>query len=82
MENNPTTLAAQEPVTVCDIQFRTGTKVYFFDPGSLSVHSGDEVIIETARGPEFGQCVRGNHPVSAKEVVAPLRRFAPCHPAG
>ena len=73
MENNPTTLAAQEPVTVCDIQFRTGTKVYFFDPGSLIVHSGDEVIIETARGPEFGQCVRGNHPVSAKEVVAPLR---------
>ena len=73
MENNPTTPAAQEPVTVCDIQFRTGTKVYFFDPGSLSVHSGDEVIIETARGPEFGQCVRGNHPVSAKEVVAPLR---------
>lgn len=73
MENNPTTPAAQESVTVCDIQFRTGTKVYFFDPGALTVQSGDEVIIETARGPEFGQCVRGNHEVAAKEVVAPLR---------
>ena len=73
MENNPTTPAVQEPVTVCDIQFRNGTKVYFFDPGALTVRSGDEVIIDTARGPEFGQCVRGNHEVSVKEIVAPLR---------
>ena len=73
MENTPTTPAVQEPVTVCDIQFRSGTKVYFFDPGVLTVQSGDEVIIDTARGPEFGQCVRGNHEVSVKEIVAPLR---------
>lgn len=67
--------SAQEkpPVTVCDIQFRTGTKIYFFDPGALTVAAGDEVIIETARGPEFARCVRGNHAVSQREVVAPLR---------
>ena len=65
--------AEDSPVTVCDIQFRTGTKVYFFDPGELQIAAGDEVIMETARGPEFGLCVKGNHTVLREEVVAPLR---------
>ena len=67
MENEQTTFL------VCDIQFRDAAKVYFFDPGKLEVKTGDEVIIETARGPEFGRCTRGTHSVSAGEVVAPLR---------
>ena len=61
------------PVTVCDIQFRTGTKTYFFAPGNLTVSTGDEVIIDTSRGPEFGRCVHGNHEVQPNEIVAPLR---------
>ena len=61
------------PVTVCDIQFRTGTKTYFFDPGNFTVSTGDEVIIDTSRGPEFGRCVHGNHEVQPNEIVAPLR---------
>lgn len=73
MENNPNNSAKQELVTVCDIQFRNGTKIYYFDPVSLTVKAGDEVIIDTARGPEFGKCTRGNHTVTSKEVVAPLR---------
>lgn len=64
---------AEGPVTVCDIQFRNNTKVYFFDPGALTVATGDSVILDTARGAEFGLCVRGNHSVSAREVVTPLR---------
>ena len=67
MENEQTTFL------VCDIQFRDTAKVYFFDPGQLEIHTDDEVIIETSRGPEFGRCTRGNHTVSAQEVVAPLR---------
>ena len=67
MENEQTTFL------VCDIQFRDAAKVYFFDPGKLEVKTGDEVIIETARGPEFGRCTRGTHSVPASEVVAPLR---------
>lgn len=63
----------KSPVTVCDIQFRTGTKTYFFDPGKLAVQTGDDVIIDTSRGAEFGRCVRGNHEVKPNEVVAPLR---------
>lgn len=69
MEGN----TGKELVTVCDIQFRTGMKTYYFDPGSLHVKTGDEVIIDTARGPEFGQCVHGNHKVGTREIVAPLR---------
>ena len=60
-------------VTVCDIQFRDGSKIYYFDPQDLTVNAGDEVIIDTSRGPEFGKCVAGNHEVAEKETVAPLR---------
>ena len=61
------------PVTVCDVQFRSGNKVYFFDPGQLNVRTGDEIILDTTHGPEFAQCVRGNHIVTQREIVAPLR---------
>ena len=60
-------------VTVCDIQFRNNSKVYYFDPAALQVNAGDNVIIDTSRGMEFGLCVRGNHEISEKDVVQPLR---------
>ena len=60
-------------VEVVDIQFRPGQKVYYFDPAGLKLQTGDHVIIETARGPEFGICASGNHTISQKDVVAPLR---------
>ena len=60
-------------VTVVDIQFRPGQKVYFFDPAGKTYAAGDHVIMDTARGPEYGICVAGNHQVSNREVVAPLR---------
>ena len=62
-----------ERVEVVDIQFRPGQKVYFFDPAGHTLKSGDNVIIDTARGPEFGICAGGNHTVSSREIVAPLR---------
>ena len=58
---------------VCDIQFRPGQKVYFFDPSGLEIKAGDHVIIDTARGPEYGTCTAGNHHVPARDVVVPLR---------
>ena len=60
-------------VQVVDIQFRPGQKVYFFDPAGHNCKAGEHVIIDTARGPEFGTCTAGNHFVSEKDVVAPLR---------
>ena len=65
----------QETVEVVDIQFRPGQKVYFFDPAGAVFAPGDHVIMDTARGPEFGICAAGNHTISTKEVVAPLRKI-------
>ena len=60
-------------VEVTDIQFRPGQKVYYFDPAGIPCKAGDHVIIDTARGPEFGICTADTHKISATEVVAPLR---------
>ena len=65
----------QETVEVVDIQFRPGQKIYFFDPNGTSFVPGDHVIMDTARGAEYGICAGGNHAISAKEVVAPLRKI-------
>lgn len=65
----------QETVEVVDIQFRPGQKVYFFDPAGDSFSVGDHVIMDTARGAEFGLCTGANHTIPAKDVVAPLRKI-------
>ncbi|MBQ2855246.1 MAG: hypothetical protein IJE81_07220 [Oscillospiraceae bacterium] len=61
------------PVEVVDIQFRPGQKIYYFDPNGAEYKSGDHVIIDTARGAEYGICIGGNHMIPPKDVVAPLR---------
>ena len=68
--------APQEPeyVEVVDVQFRPGQKVYFFDPAGMEISQYDHLIIDTARGPEYGICSGGNHRINIKEVVPPLRR--------
>ncbi len=63
-----------EMVTVCDIQFRNNSKIYYFAPGELEVKAGTDVVIETSRGLEYGQCVRGNHVLPLHETVSPLRK--------
>ena len=73
MDNEMMTAAEPQLVSVVDVQFRPGQKVYFFDPAGLELKSGDEVIMDTARGPEFGTCTGGVHQVSVSEVVMPLR---------
>ncbi len=62
-----------ETVEVVDIQFRPGQKIYYFDPAGFACQAGDHVIIDTARGPEFGLCTGGNHRIPQKDVVSPLR---------
>ena len=60
-------------VQVVDIQFRPGQKIYYFDPAGIDCKAGDHVIIDTARGAEYGTCTSGVHIISSKDVVAPLR---------
>ena len=59
--------------TVVSVRFRSGCKTYFFDPKELTVETGQDVIVETAQGPEFAQCSQGNHEVPDQQVVQPLR---------
>ena len=63
-----------EMVSVVDIQFRPGQKIYFFDPAGFHLTQGDHVIMDTARGEEFGICASGVHRIAQKDVVAPLRK--------
>ncbi len=63
-----------ETVEVVDIQFRPGQKIYYFDPNGISCQVGDHVIIDTARGAEYGICAGTNHHIAVKDVVAPLRK--------
>ena len=65
----------QEDVEVVDIQFRPGQKIYFFDPDGVTYHPGDHVIMDTARGAEYGICTGGNHKIPPRDVVAPLRKI-------
>ncbi len=51
------------------VRFRSGNKTYFFDPQGYQVRTGEAVIVETAQGPEFAVCTRGNHEVP--EAMAP-----------
>lgn len=62
-----------ERVTVVGVRFKTAGKIYFFQPGELQLQPEDNVIVETARGVEFGTIVVGAHRVPKEETVAPLR---------
>ena len=73
MEENIILPQEETTAEVVDIQFRPGQKIYFFDPNCIACKAGDHVIIDTARGPEYGICVGGNHQISVKDVVSPLR---------
>ena len=58
---------------VVNVRFRSKGKAYFFDPAGTEPHAGDSVIVETAKGLEFGECVRGAHFVEETAIVPPLR---------
>ena len=74
MEEQILTVPEVTSVEVVDIQFRPGQKIYFFDPDGVHYETGDHVIIDTARGAEFGIVAGGNHMIPTRDVVAPLRK--------
>ena len=67
-------VSPEQTVEVVDIQFRPGQKIYYFDPNGLTFQAGEHVIIDTARGAEYGICAGCNHKIAQKDVVAPLRK--------
>jgi len=58
---------------VIDVQFKPGGKAYYFDPGPFEVKAGDGVIVETARGIEFGDVKLGNHEVDEEKIIGELK---------
>ncbi|MBR2028440.1 MAG: stage 0 sporulation family protein [Oscillospiraceae bacterium] len=58
---------------VVGIRFKTGGKVYFFDPKDFDIKKGDHVIVDTARGLECGLCVQGVHEESPDKIIRPLK---------
>lgn len=61
-------------INVVGVRFRTAGKIYFFDPGRLQINKGDSVIVETARGLEFGTVVAAPKEVEDEKVVQPLKQ--------
>jgi len=59
--------------TVVGIRFKQAGKIYYFDPRGQEYAAGDEVIVETSRGLEYGQVVVDNREVEDEEIVSPLK---------
>lgn len=59
--------------TVVGVRFKRAGKIYYFDPRELQARTDDDVIVETARGLEYGRIVVGPRRVRSKEVTQPLK---------
>ena len=60
-------------VRVTGVRFRSAGKIYYFDPQKLEIRKGDHVIVETARGMEYGTVVMNIREVEDDKVVSPLK---------
>ncbi len=59
---------------VVGIRFKPAGKVYYFDPDNMDIPNGENVIVETVRGVEFGTVVLSNREISEDEIVSPLKK--------
>lgn len=60
--------------TVVGVRFKSAGKIYYFDPDGIEIGKNQNVIVETARGIEYGQVVVDNKLVEENEVVLPLKK--------
>lgn len=58
---------------IVGVKFRNTNKIYYFDPAGIEFSEGDGVIVETARGLEYGTVSIPNRDVEEKEIVSPLK---------
>lgn len=61
-------------ITVVGVRFKCAGKIYYFDPDDLDIQVDQHVIVETARGIEFGHVVVGVKEVTEDEIVPPLKK--------
>ncbi|MDU5109183.1 MAG: stage 0 sporulation family protein [Clostridium sp.] len=60
-------------IKVIGVRFKKAGKIYYFDPNGLNINKGKFVVVETARGIEFGECVIGIKEIPETDIVAPLK---------
>ena len=60
-------------IKVIGVRFKKAGKIYYFSPADLKIEKGNYVIVETARGIEFGECVIGIKEIDEAEIVSPLK---------
>ncbi|MCI8527398.1 MAG: stage 0 sporulation protein, partial [Oscillospiraceae bacterium] len=60
-------------IKIIGVRFRNAGKIYYFDPKKLPIKKGDHVIVETARGVEYGSVVSDIKDVTDDEVIQPLK---------
>lgn len=60
-------------IKVIGVRFKKAGKIYYFSPADLKIGKGNYVIVETARGIEFGECAVGIKEIKEEEIVSPLK---------
>lgn len=60
---------------IIGVSFRQAGKAYFFDPGDEQIERGEHVIVETAKGVEYGTVVVPNREMAEEKIVAPLKKI-------
>lgn len=60
-------------IKVVGVRFKKAGKIYYFDPVDMNIQKDTYVVVETARGIEFGECVIGIKEISENDIVAPLK---------
>ena len=60
-------------IKVVGVRFKKAGKIYYFDPVDMDIQKDTYVVVETARGIEFGECVIGIKEISENYIVAPLK---------
>ena len=60
-------------IKVVGVRFKKAGKIYYFDPVDMNIEKNTYVVVETARGIEFGECVIGVKEISENDIVAPLK---------
>lgn len=61
-------------ILVVGIRFKKAGKIYYFDPDNIDIIKGQNVVVETSRGIEFGEVVVGPKEIAEEDIVAPLKK--------
>lgn len=60
-------------IKVVGVRFKKAGKIYYFDPVDMNIQKDTYVVVETARGIEFGECVIGIKEINENDIVSPLK---------